>query len=60
METWYFKGCDKRTEKGLHMNATFLGEVIIQEAQFVKFFVLTEQPYEIHVKEEPMCTYADF
>ena len=42
------------------MQAHLVEECIVKHNQHVVFKILTQEFYDVHIKEEPMCTCPDF
>ena len=53
------KEAEKRLESAVCMDATFVEEIVISEGHLV-FRDLIETCYDVHIKEEPYCTYPNF
>jgi len=54
------KEAQKRLEAASSMVATFMEEVIVSPKLHVVFRILTQNPYDVHIKEAPSCTCPDF
>ena len=54
------KDAQKILEAASVMDATFLEEITNIPTKHVVFRILTENTYEVHIKEEPCCTCLDF
>ena len=50
------KDAQKILEATSVMDATFLEEITSIPTKHVVFWILTENTYEVHIKEEPCCT----
>ena len=54
------KEANKRLQYASLMQAQLVEECIVKHNQHVVFKIVTQDTYDVHIKEEPMCTYPDF
>ena len=54
------KEAKKRLENASLMQAQIVDECIVKQNQHVVFKILTQDIYDVHIKEEPTCTCPDF
>ena len=54
------KEANKRLEYASLMQAQLVEECIVKHNQHVVFKIVTQDTYNVHIKEEPMCTCPDF
>ena len=54
------KEAKKRLENASLMQAQLVEDCIVKHNQHVVFKIVTQDTYDVHIKEEPMCTCPDF